>query len=650
MTTLEDKVLKIRWGTTLGGFGLDDPTDFTSAEPSPAIKDQGYTVEADGTTERPVLNYDNYFRALSYNIYKDVFLDYSDSLDQNIPEVIWNGEKKFEGNVTLQKNYNIKPHYLYRTVEDFESLRRMLADKCWFHNDAKRNIVNISIVTPSTNGGRRVNFNVKGGRRAQDWGLCFKDPDGNNLPAVTAGKIDPATYEWANHIAAVNYNVVYGEVDVLNRFSTCNVFTTTPYEAGFSRIAVTQNGSFPMSINDMWVNADDSRHILDTTKGLYHYVLNSRGVYSTYGNENNGLASSYFRSPWFSPCSGVRGIIGDYTIYQQGTPAENMTYSIVFQNNQWTDRLMTLSGNPFSSKPFSDQVLNNRSGLYYFASHARGVSSPNTYKTIIFPNLKTSFEKDFVAFDPIANNPAAITNNSGLLATDIETAYCERNTRSQAFYSCGIYDPTSQKIFFIPWGFRTSNNLYHCYDHVADEIVSYECPRKGTETDSTDIEGTMYHSAQYSISEKRIYLFSESDWKDQKVTYYDCVEQTWSTLSFENKAGDTAFVGCSSQYSPHENRIYILPTSDDCLSSKWWRYIDCDTGKMMHYLAPLGLYNNPITAQNYMYSVYVPEDGSIHLFPDGENNNRSSLSKVLKIQGSSSPVARTVGGIININR
>ena len=194
-------------------------------------------------------------------------------------------------------------------------------------------------------------------------------------------------------------------------------------------------------------------------------------------------------------------------------------------------------------------------------------------------------------------------------------------TAATAAYSGGVYSPTQNRIYFVPREqANTTFTLWHYIDCNVDSgatmVGTYASPGVGT------VSGA-YIGGVYSPTQNRIYFVPFAQGLPNSGTttnwqYIDCNNGTVGTYLNPNNAVSSAYNGAS--YSPTQNRIYFIPNVQGASTNPLWHYIDCNTGLV-------GTYPNSgnVVSGGYQGSIYSPTQNRIYFSPRAQSDPSNTL-------------------------
>ena len=186
-----------------------------------------------------------------------------------------------------------------------------------------------------------------------------------------------------------------------------------------------------------------------------------------------------------------------------------------------------------------------------------------------------------------------------------ETLVCSYTTGVSAVvgaYSGGVYSPTQNRIYFVPYG-QAIQSQWHYVDCNTGNIVAY--------TTGVSAVGGAYGGGVYSPTQNRIYFVPRSQDSQPQWHYVDC--NTGNIVAYTHGATVVSSAYSDSVYSPVQNRIYFVPYYQAIQLQ--WHYVDCNTGNIVAY-------THGATVVNYAYidGVYSPVQNRIYFVPSWQSN------------------------------
>ena len=236
------------------------------------------------------------------------------------------------------------------------------------------------------------------------------------------------------------------------------------------------------------------------------------------------------------------------------------------------------------------------------SSYIGAVYSPTQNRIYFVPSNQGAVHPG----NPNTQNWHYIDCNTGTVGT-----YLNPNISVSSAYFGGAYSPTQNRIYFAPAGQALPNSVTTTnwqYINCNDGTV-------GTYPNPNTAVTSAYRGAVYSPTQNRIYFVPASQATPyngsngtQYWHYIDCNTGAVGTYLNPNNASTTAYSG--GVYSPTQNRIYFVPSVQAESIYPLWHYIDCNTGNV-------GTYANPGTAVNSAYNggVYSPLQNRIYFIP-----------------------------------
>ena len=186
---------------------------------------------------------------------------------------------------------------------------------------------------------------------------------------------------------------------------------------------------------------------------------------------------------------------------------------------------------------------------------------------------------------------------------------------SSLAYAGGIYSPTQNRIYFVPFAQAAPANVsWHYIDCNTGNIVAYTNPGNA-------VSGA-YVGGAFVPSQNRIYFAPNAQASSANAVwhYIDCsLPDSTMVGTIANPTFATAFAASNAYIggvlSPTQKRIYLVPanqadiTNGLCAS---WHYIDCSTSTGV-----ITTYANPGGAQALAYAngAYSPTENRIYFVP-----------------------------------
>ena len=169
-------------------------------------------------------------------------------------------------------------------------------------------------------------------------------------------------------------------------------------------------------------------------------------------------------------------------------------------------------------------------------------------------------------------------------------------------YMGGVYSPTQNRIYFVPYSQTTQEN-WHYIDCNTGTVVAYA---SGVTSDS-------FYGGVYSPTQNRIYLVPAGQADEATWYYIDCTS-TGSVHAYTHGITAVDYAYWGGVYSPTQNRIYLVPYYQADETN--WHYIDCTSTGSVHAYQN----NSGVAAVNYAYygGVYSPTQNRIYLVPVGQ--------------------------------
>ena len=182
-------------------------------------------------------------------------------------------------------------------------------------------------------------------------------------------------------------------------------------------------------------------------------------------------------------------------------------------------------------------------------------------------------------------------------------------------YIGGVYSPTQNRIYFVPYGQGTP------YNAVPGPGVSVDTQNWHYVDCNTGLIGTYlnpntaivnaYIGGAYSPTQNRIYFvpYAQAAPANALWHYIDCSTGTIGTYANPGNAVSGAYLG--GVYSPTQNRIYFVPGSQSGSANPVWHYIDCNDGTVKTYANP----GNTTDSAGYIGNVYSPTQNRVYFVP-----------------------------------
>ena len=185
-------------------------------------------------------------------------------------------------------------------------------------------------------------------------------------------------------------------------------------------------------------------------------------------------------------------------------------------------------------------------------------------------------------------------------------AYAHGVTAGIGAYFGGVYSPTQNRIYLVPHSQSDVVN-WHYIDCSDGSVVTYAHGLGG----NTPVNAG-YQGGVYSPTQNRIYLVPYSQSNVANWHYIDCSDG--SVVAYAHGlGGDTPVIAgyIGGVYSPAQNRIYLVPRNQSDVAN--WHYIDCSDGSVVAYAhgvtAGIGA---------YFGGVYSPTQNRIYLVPGNQ--------------------------------
>jgi hypothetical protein len=179
-------------------------------------------------------------------------------------------------------------------------------------------------------------------------------------------------------------------------------------------------------------------------------------------------------------------------------------------------------------------------------------------------------------------------------------------------YYGAVYDPLLKRIYFVPRN-QSLFPQWHYVDCQTGSVMAYNHHQS-----LSDFENHAYTGGVYDPSHQRIYFipYNQTLSSSQQPFwhYIDC--QTGSVQPYlhgvSSSIGSGHYLG--GVYAPTLNRIYLVPHGVNLIG----HYIDCDQGVVMTYAR--NLQPGSINANAYSGGVYHPLLNRIYFVPNGQAN------------------------------
>jgi hypothetical protein len=164
-------------------------------------------------------------------------------------------------------------------------------------------------------------------------------------------------------------------------------------------------------------------------------------------------------------------------------------------------------------------------------------------------------------------------------------------------YIGGVYSPTQNRIYLVPW-FQGDQPNWHYIDCATGNVVAY--------AHGVTARPYAYFGGVYSPTQNRIYLVPDLQSFEANWHYIDCA--TGNVVAYASGISIFGNGYLGGVYSPTQNRIYLVPFGQSSQAN--WHYIDCATGNVVAYA-------HGITAVGYAYmtGAYSPTQNRIYLGP-----------------------------------
>jgi len=170
-------------------------------------------------------------------------------------------------------------------------------------------------------------------------------------------------------------------------------------------------------------------------------------------------------------------------------------------------------------------------------------------------------------------------------------------------YVGGVYSPTQDRIYLVPYG-RADETTWHYIDCSDGTLNSY--------THGATAVNNAYFGGAYSPTQNRIYFAPHDQHLSARYHYIDCNDGTVADYTKSCPSGE-----CSGAvYSPTQDRIYFVPHYSTLQTR--WMYINCSDGSLTGYY-----HEATVTTSAYSGGVYSPAQNRIYLVPYSQANNTS---------------------------
>ena len=213
-------------------------------------------------------------------------------------------------------------------------------------------------------------------------------------------------------------------------------------------------------------------------------------------------------------------------------------------------------------------------------------------------------------------------------------------------YIGGVYSPTQNRIYFVPYA-QASELNWHYVDCNTGTIVAYA---HGLGANTPLSAG--YGGGAYSPTQNRIYFAPFNQGAPNvgltpKWHYVDCNTGSIGIYDNPNTAVSNAYLGAI--YSPTQNRIYFSPSSQAGSGHTVWHYINCNDGTVGTYANPL----NAVAGGAYYGGVYSPTQNRIYFVPSAQATPFSGGSPLTQywhyIDCNATGSTTTIGTYLNPN-
>ena len=167
-------------------------------------------------------------------------------------------------------------------------------------------------------------------------------------------------------------------------------------------------------------------------------------------------------------------------------------------------------------------------------------------------------------------------------------------------YSGGVYAPTLDRIYFVPYG-QADEDIWHYIDGTTGEVVNYTHP-------DTAPHNNAYEGGVYAPTLDRIYFVPSSE--SNKATWHYVNGTNGEIIGYTHGLGSLnsgAYSG--GVYAPTLDRIYFVPYWQS--NQNTWHYVDGTNGAVVGYPSPSP--KPDIFA--YIGGVYAPTLDRIYFVP-----------------------------------
>jgi hypothetical protein len=368
----------------------------------------------------------------------------------------------------------------------------------------------------------------------------------------------PDLYETFKYKAVVNY---MKQKSAGNKTSPDNI---TEYDtSGFTTVTSAYNGGV-YSPTQNRIYFVPSRHIAGADS--WHYI-----------DCDDGSINAYDTSGFTTVTNAYRG--GVYS------PTQNRIYFMPFSQ--------TAPANSWHYIDCDDGSINA-----YDTTGFTTVTSFSYYGGVYSPTQNRIY---FVPHDQIAGTDSwhYIDCADGSINAYDTTGF----TTVSGSYNGGVYSPTQNRIYFVPFRQTAPANSWHYIDCVDGSINTYDTSGFTTST-------TGYAGGVYSPIQNRIYFVSLNQTAPTNSWHYlDCGDgsiNAYDTSGFTTV--NNAYYG--GVYSPTQNRIYFMHFTQTAPANSW-HYIDCVDGSINTYDTSGFTTNNG----GYFGGVYSPTQNRIYFVP-----------------------------------
>ena len=197
-------------------------------------------------------------------------------------------------------------------------------------------------------------------------------------------------------------------------------------------------------------------------------------------------------------------------------------------------------------------------------------------------------------------------------------------------YDGGVYCPTQNRIYFVPYA-QATLPTWHYVDCNTGLIVPY------TQNFGATIVSQAYLGGVFSPIQNRIYFVPRSQSDQSTWHYIDC--NTGTVVAYIHGFSFTSQAYVGGVFSPTQNRIYFVPFFS-VATVPVWHYIDCDTGTVVAYTHGV---TTAVTSA-YIGGVYSPTENRIYFVPF--NQATTTTWNYLDMQSSASTPKTLMAGTL----